>query len=89
MNLIKPVVAAAIVLGSLTAASAQNREAMETGIHGNAPGAAQSTRYDTLSSEREWRAAHAREHNMPGHVHVQPGDSVNPLMDDIHGGPAR
>ena len=89
MNLVKSVVAAAIVLASLTAANAQSRETIETGIHGNTPGAAQSTRSDTRNSERDWRAAHAREHNIAGHVHVQPGDSANPLLDDIHGGPAR
>jgi len=89
MNFAKPAFAAAMVVASLNAASAQNREELETGIHGNARASTESTRVEQRAPQRDWRAAHAREHAMPGHVHIEAGATDNPLLDDIHGGPAR
>ncbi len=89
MNFAKPAFATAIFLASLVTASAQNREELETGIHGTTRGAVQATRDKQRLPQSDWRAAHAREHNMPGHIHVEAGGFDNPLLDDIHGGRAR
>ena len=89
MNFAKPVFAVAIVVASLSVASAQNREELETGIHGDTRDSAKSTRVEQRSPQRDWRAAHAREHAKPGHIHIEAGATDSPLLDDIHGGPAR
>lgn len=88
MTFAKPVFALALLVASLSGASAQNREELETGIHGDTRGGIQTSRVERRS-QRDWRAAHAREHNMLGHIHLEPGASRNPLLDDIHGGVAR
>ncbi len=89
MNFAKPVFAATLIVASLSVASAQNREGLETGIHGNTRTSPESRRVEQRASQRNWRAAHAREHAMPGHIHVEAGAPDSPLLDDIHGGPAR
>lgn len=89
MYFAKPLVAVALLVASLAVASAQNREELETGIHGNTSASTEATRAEQRSLQREWRAAHAREHDMPGHVHIEAGSTDSPLLDDIHGGPAR
>jgi hypothetical protein len=89
MHFAKPVVAVALLVASLAVASAQNREELETGIHGNTRASTESTRVEERSSQRDWRAAHAREHAVPGHIHIDAGSIDSPLLDDIHGGPAR
>ncbi len=70
------------------AASAQGREELDSGIHGNNAPASMSARQTyQVEVNPNFRSAHAHAHQERTQRPAQPAG--NPLLDDIHGGPAR